>query len=698
MANLNYIIKGKFDKSAVDQANNAFNGMASGAGAGIAKMVSGFVSVAAVIGVVKKAFDFAKDSSNKFAEAQANLAKMSLSFANNNKLTEQSLKNIINLSSELQKKSIYGDDELQKQAAYLANLGLTEQQIKDTLNAAVDLASSGIASIDTAVEGIGRSYLGVTKGIGTLLPEIKNLTEEQLKAGAATEIINKRFGGMAEVMASTVSGTRAQFSNLFGDFQEKIGMAFAAMDQGFKMALIPVLESINTWFDNNTDKILEWAIKIPKILIIVFEGLIEVIGRLFQPKTYIDSFKLIMTTIWEAVKHAFSTMIDLIKAIAVTIWEPLKTAFNGVVQFIVDAFGLAINGIIKGLNWVITQINKIPGVNINTIKELGKLNLDTKLDTGAIGKAWKDVADSYITYLKGLGSGVVDLFGKSPLGALEESFGRISGVIKEDVSGLIEQIKNPARGGRSGAVGAGTGTGVATEAMSGNYGLLGDMNPFAILGDAMMPLVNAIVELMSKIQNVAAVFGWLETIAKGTLDIVENLINDALAPVVTWLQIFGRIIGAILVPIIQFLAPIISALGWGMLWLYNKAIVPLVNGIIWVVNLITAMIATVWNAIATAVNAALGWAGVKLGVMGVPSLNQGQISPISEQDYQNMINGNSSQQSQGAGVSTGAAASYSGNKEVNVYINFAQSYINGDARAIALMLRDEIKAAEALGY
>ena len=45
-----------------------------------------------------------------------------------------------------------------------------------------------------------------------------------------------------------------------------------------------------------------------------------------------------------------------------------------------------------------------------------------------------------------------------------------------------------------------------------------------------------------------------------------------------------------------------------------------------------------------------------------------------------------------------ASASYTAARDIYVTINFNQSYVNGDAREIALNLRNEIRTAEALGY
>jgi len=231
-----------------------------------------------------------------------------------------------------------------------------------------------------------------------------------------------------------------------------------------------------------------------------------------------------------------------------------------------------------------------------------------------------------------------------------------------------------------------------TQITSGNYGLLPDMSLLSILNETFKPFIGNLVEATLQLSTVSAVFNYVGTIVSGVMDIIGNLINSALEPIAYVLTILGKTIGAILVPIIQILAPIIKAVADAFIWQYNKAIVPFTNAIIFVLNTIKTMVAYIWNGIASAINHALGWAGLHVGYMSAPaSLSEGFIQPIA---YSTGETGTTGQTS----TYGGAAASYSGNKEVNIYINFTQSYVNGDARAIALMLRDEIKAAEALGY
>jgi hypothetical protein len=92
------------------------------------------------------------------------------------------------------------------------------------------------------------------------------------------------------------------------------------------------------------------------------------------------------------------------------------------------------------------------------------------------------------------------------------------------------------------------------------------------------------------------------------------------------------------------------------------------------------LIGTVWNKIVDFLN--------KLPFINLPRMNTDNYQKIIDNidvernysDYQNN------------------STSYTVAGDMYININFSHSYVNGDSRQIAIMLRDEIRAAEAAGY
>lgn len=132
---------------------------------------------------------------------------------------------LIAQAAELQKKTLFGDEEIINQQAYLAALGLTEQQIADTINAAVELSAALGMELDSAVKNLAKTYGGLTGELGESIPALKELTTEQLKQGAAVDYVNANYKGFADQLSKTGAGPLKQLKNKLGDMAEKLGTA-----------------------------------------------------------------------------------------------------------------------------------------------------------------------------------------------------------------------------------------------------------------------------------------------------------------------------------------------------------------------------------------------------------------------------------------------------------------------------------------
>lgn len=159
-------------------------------------------------------------------------------------------------ATAIQKVTTFGDEAIIEQQAFLASLGLSEKQIMDTTQAAVNLSASLGISLESATKNLAKTTAGLTGELGELIPGLKQFTPEQLKAGAAIEYANKQFKGYAEAAAQVGTGPLKQLQNQLGDLGEELGRillpvvkqmvewvkkaadAFAAMDESTKKAIV----------------------------------------------------------------------------------------------------------------------------------------------------------------------------------------------------------------------------------------------------------------------------------------------------------------------------------------------------------------------------------------------------------------------------------------------------------------------------
>ena len=138
---------------------------------------------------------------------------------------------LIKQAGELQSRSLFGDEEIIGQQAFLASLGLTEQQINDTIEAAAQLSSATGMTLDSAVKNLAKTYGGLSGELGESIPKLKELTTEQMKNGEAVKFILENYKGFAESAAETGLGPMQQLKNSIGEVGEEIGKVLMPMVQ-----------------------------------------------------------------------------------------------------------------------------------------------------------------------------------------------------------------------------------------------------------------------------------------------------------------------------------------------------------------------------------------------------------------------------------------------------------------------------------
>ena len=175
---------------------------------------------------IKNAVSAISECSDAY-EKQANAETLLRTAVKNNPyLNEQSVLQLKEYASHLQSISTVGDEELLPFMAQLAAAGRTQTEIQDIMNAALDVSASGAMSFESAVKNLNKTFSGLSGELGESVPQIKQLTKEQLKNGEAVKILAEQYSGMAKSTAGSTGGWK-QFKNTLGDLQEMIGEKFS---------------------------------------------------------------------------------------------------------------------------------------------------------------------------------------------------------------------------------------------------------------------------------------------------------------------------------------------------------------------------------------------------------------------------------------------------------------------------------------
>ena len=239
------------------------------------------------------------------------------------------------------------------------------------------LAIAGILAAGVGIGILTGSWIPLFIGmIAALLLSITTAT------GHGQELIS----GVKE----TLKGFIDFFAGIFTGDTERTAAGIAGIFGGLKNAVGAVIDGIRDWLnslldwiDNKTNGKLKPLITgIKDIVTAVFGNIKQTVGNV------IDDIKTIFSGLIKFISGVFSGDFD--KA-----WEGIKDIFKGIWNTIIDLLNGAINIIIKGLNWLIKQMNKISfdvpswvpfvggksiGVNISYISE----NVLPRLAKGAV--------------------------------------------------------------------------------------------------------------------------------------------------------------------------------------------------------------------------------------------------------------------------------------------------------------------------
>ena len=200
---------------------------------------AGGMAAAAV--AVKKTVDALNQCEAAYREQQKAEIALQQAAKNNPYLNSESVANLKAFAGELQKVSNIGDEMSIKVMAQLAATGRTEDQIRDIMAAAADMAAVTGDSLEGAALKLNATLNGNAGMLGRQITGINNLTKAELENGKAIEIVAAQYKGSAQATADV--GT--QLSNAWGDFKENIGRGWQTVTQPVKQFFLDVLTNIN---------------------------------------------------------------------------------------------------------------------------------------------------------------------------------------------------------------------------------------------------------------------------------------------------------------------------------------------------------------------------------------------------------------------------------------------------------------------
>ena len=153
---------------------------------------------------------------------------------------------LIKQSQDLQKVTLFGDEQTIEGAAKLAMLlGQDEEAISKLLPLVQDLATAKFGgNLVTAADMVAKSVGSSTNALTRYGIEITGAVGSSERLETAVAALNKQVGGQARAAAEVGTGALTQLKNVWGDYKEYLGSK-----------LLPVMNKISAWGINFIEKI-----------------------------------------------------------------------------------------------------------------------------------------------------------------------------------------------------------------------------------------------------------------------------------------------------------------------------------------------------------------------------------------------------------------------------------------------------------
>ena len=198
-------------------------------------------AVGGVAVAVKKTVDVLNDCAAAYKTQEKAEIALQTAAKNNPYLNNESVASLKAFASELQKTSEIGDEVSIRVMSTLAATGRNEEQIKQIMSAAADMAAITGEDLASAAQKLNATLNGNAGTLGRQIESINNLTKAELESGKAIELVAQQYKGSAAEMADV----GVQLNNAWGDFKENIGRGWNNVTKPVKEFFLGVLNDIN---------------------------------------------------------------------------------------------------------------------------------------------------------------------------------------------------------------------------------------------------------------------------------------------------------------------------------------------------------------------------------------------------------------------------------------------------------------------
>ena len=171
------------------------------------------VAVVAATLALAKLFKILREGAKAFAESERAISNFEASLRSAGSFSREASREIQDFANDLQKSTTATQSQILELVALAKGFGASNEQAKALAATSLDFAAGAQLNLTEATRRLGRALQGSAADVANFAPEIRNLTSEQLRLGAATDLIAEKFRGRATAALGTYLGAVQNLEN-----------------------------------------------------------------------------------------------------------------------------------------------------------------------------------------------------------------------------------------------------------------------------------------------------------------------------------------------------------------------------------------------------------------------------------------------------------------------------------------------------
>jgi len=182
--------------------------------------------LAAVLGAVaglRALYKTLQEGAAAYAAQEVAVKRLNAALRSADSFTSAASKEIQHFANVLQASTTATQTQVLEMVALAKSFGASNEEAKHLAATALDFAEGAGLNATEAVRRLGRAMQGSAADVANFAPEIRELTQAQLRLGGATDAISQKFSGQAAAALDTYAGAMKNLEAAQGRLLEAQG-------------------------------------------------------------------------------------------------------------------------------------------------------------------------------------------------------------------------------------------------------------------------------------------------------------------------------------------------------------------------------------------------------------------------------------------------------------------------------------------